>query len=1079
MVEEGNESPGKDENPESKEEPNKGTEEPKEQPPEGPATEEEKSVRKKKKGSRSGSRLTLEASETQVKKEEAKEEKDTEEIQPEAAETVKPVPDDAPKPDKKGKKKKGDKKEEKASKKKDKASEEIQPEAGGAGEENANDAEEADKKEMETKEDKKGDKASKKKDKGKKEPASEPGEKDKKKDKKKKSAEAEKEEGPLPSQEKTLEDASGSFLKAKSVSSKSIDKDASSSAVKLAFSKSVDIVGSSSAVKTVPSKSVEVTKSEDLKEELAKRESKKSVTISEMKIGVEGLKTGIKKKGKKKKEKKVKKTSSSTEDVGKVAESDQGIAGKQKKKKGKQKKGETVKEGAEKEVKIKTLKKESSIKLKKGVSKSDSIIKKLKRSQSNLDQLMSRLSMHAAEMDELRRMSSMGRQSSTWTLAESSSTESSEESETSAVDKRISSTGAVKTKKGKGKKGKKGQKKKEPAEAEGEEGEPKKEKKKGKGKKGKEKEEKEPEPEDDVLAEINRMKYLATLAASGQDLAETAESIKAASIKQKKKKKKKKKIVEPELSKKEKLRLAAEQAEKAKISAEEAAAKAAELERIRLAEERKAAIEKQKKEGFEQQLRMEQLESAFEQFEDLVAYVNNMREAAKIQADWEFYVNCGRLPNPSKCDQMNTFLHLWENAIQETSMEEAARKTEDVLELLEELDDLIDTAKANDSDKVENWKWVRLLFRVQQAKSLDVATYRLLRNIEKNLHRIDIPTADYKYQDDNIALCLWLRIQLPTPLPNPRRPPKPRIEVQFPEMKMEVQYPPSIDGEKMAVRALYVKYDHLSDLSETYDKPPIPEHYDMDLHDAVRREWREKMLYKYKNRIRPPPPTVEEGAEGEGTEEVKDEVFPDDQEIPTVPYRKLEPTASEFVINNEEKLYKETRSALIKTVPDDVINLRKYSIIGGVYYLNLVHQPPQPQDFVTLEMNLTPLYLPKELELVDLYLDYSLPAVHEPNVRRPPEEIEEEMKKHEEELEKLVLVTLTWPEHVIFLELPMVCFWDAEQRVWSKQEVHDLKHNEEKGQLSFRTRKGAIFGLAVYRYANLPYQAWEMRPEAK
>ena len=61
----------------------------------------------------------------------------------------------------------------------------------------------------------------------------------------------------------------------------------------------------------------------------------------------------------------------------------------------------------------------------------------------------------------------------------------------------------------------------------------------------------------------------------------------------------------------------------------------------------------------------------------------------------------------------------------------------------------------------------------------------------------------------------------------------------------------------------------------------------------------------------------------------------------------------------------------------------------------------------------------------------------------------------------------------------MVCFWDAEQRVWSKQEVHDLKHNEDKGQLSFRTRKGAIFGLAVYRYANLPYQAGEMRPEAK
>jgi hypothetical protein len=68
---------------------------------------------------------------------------------------------------------------------------------------------------------------------------------------------------------------------------------------------------------------------------------------------------------------------------------------------------------------------------------------------------------------------------------------------------------------------------------------------------------------------------------------------------------------------------------------------------------------------------------------------------------------------------------------------------------------------------------------------------------------------------------------------------------------------------------------------------------------------------------------------------------------------------------------------------------------------------------------------------------------------------------------------------VIFLELPMVCYWDDERRVWSKSEVHDLKHNEEKGQLSFRTRKGGVFALATYRYANLPYQAWELRPEAK
>lgn len=73
----------------------------------------------------------------------------------------------------------------------------------------------------------------------------------------------------------------------------------------------------------------------------------------------------------------------------------------------------------------------------------------------------------------------------------------------------------------------------------------------------------------------------------------------------------------------------------------------------------------------------------------------------------------------------------------------------------------------------------------------------------------------------------------------------------------------------------------------------------------------------------------------------------------------------------------------------------------------------------------------------------------------------------------------SWPEHVIFLELPMVCYWDNQRKLWTKSEIYDLKHNEDKCQLTFRLRKCGIFALAVYRYANLPYQAWEMRPEAK
>lgn len=76
-----------------------------------------------------------------------------------------------------------------------------------------------------------------------------------------------------------------------------------------------------------------------------------------------------------------------------------------------------------------------------------------------------------------------------------------------------------------------------------------------------------------------------------------------------------------------------------------------------------------------------------------------------------------------------------------------------------------------------------------------------------------------------------------------------------------------------------------------------------DLWEAMRTEWRQKLLYKYDNRVRKtpvPPPPQEEGQEGENPPEPppEDVIGPDD-EVPVVPYRKLEPTASEYVITRE------------------------------------------------------------------------------------------------------------------------------------------------------------------------------------
>lgn len=127
--------------------------------------------------------------------------------------------------------------------------------------------------------------------------------------------------------------------------------------------------------------------------------------------------------------------------------------------------------------------------------------------------------------------------------------------------------------------------------------------------------------------------------------------------------------------------MTAEMIEKLRIEAELEAARQAELEKKRLEEERKAAIEKEKREIVEHRLRLEQLNKTKSKLQDVLKNYKNLNEQEKDCAEWEFYIACGRLPNPSLCDQMNTYLHLWEKELDETTMDEASKRTTDVVKV--------------------------------------------------------------------------------------------------------------------------------------------------------------------------------------------------------------------------------------------------------------------------------------------------------------------------------------------------------------------------------------------------------------
>ena len=69
------------------------------------------------------------------------------------------------------------------------------------------------------------------------------------------------------------------------------------------------------------------------------------------------------------------------------------------------------------------------------------------------------------------------------------------------------------------------------------------------------------------------------------------------------------------------------------------------------------------------------------------------------------------------------------------------------------------------------------------------------------------------------------------------------------------------------------------------------------------------------------------------------------------------------------------------------------------------------------------------------------------------------------------------PDTVLWFEPPLVAHWIPERKIWSTQDVHDIKYNEEKQIITFRTGRLGIHGLAGFRFINLPYQSWELKPE--
>ncbi|KAI5732397.1 hypothetical protein M8J77_026254 [Diaphorina citri] len=542
--------------------------------------------------------------------------------------------------------------------------------------------------------------------------------------------------------------------------------------------------------------------------------------------------------------------------------------------------------------------------------------------------------------------------------------------------------------------------------------------------------------------------------------------------------------------------------------------RAEELELSRQREEqerRKQKIEEAKA----KRLRAEKLQQEHELREtQLLVSINIMRELFKLKLDIDVtnrndsflssYMNEAHLPEICSSSDMHLFLSKWK-------YDEETVTWSLIMDMLSTLDSLIDNPLNSSPSTVNNWKDVRQCFRNELQTSLDNETYLTLQNIRKNMSAITLETYKYHNSNEYFSLHLWTIIDLPKMASSDKSLPV----IDFPECGVVITVPEKLQYTAITIRCLRLKYDHYSDTSTTWDPKPLPDVMKLDLYDFCKylwtekenfereqdkliaefeKEWRQRMdaqrIVKVDETNISPERTEreneDEGSESEDHNNLSDRE-PMEIKPPVVTYSEEDDLEQEvcgmrkcpdlIIKQLEDDLLEEMRRTLAPDVMENDVNMRRHVILGGVFHLEFIKQPHQP---VTLpdQSIMTIFNGPHSLQMEDYQ------EAFDTSDAQKQESDEEDTSDsgaatQNAQLEKLAFVQISVPDNVLWFEPPSIARWDSGKQCWTKDYIYDIKFNEEKQFITFRSGKMGAYGLTCSRFINIPYQSWELRPEGE
>nr|A6H8T2.2 RecName: Full=Dynein axonemal intermediate chain 7 [Danio rerio] len=513
------------------------------------------------------------------------------------------------------------------------------------------------------------------------------------------------------------------------------------------------------------------------------------------------------------------------------------------------------------------------------------------------------------------------------------------------------------------------------------------------------------------------------------------------------------------ISKAEKERLQREEEEKRQREAEEARLIAEREENERLERER---IEQEKQHILElkdRERREDELNELRHILDENHFAVTVWEAECREKSKWERYMLCDGSPDPSVQPEINTYISLWrddsENQIQKV-LEECAL----TLELEKELEFLL--GDGPEPSIAEQYQETLLSLQNLIHYKLNQATEELLKFANYNSD-IDTGNMQTVVKDSNITLCLWANLNK-----------NPRFKgYKFEEVGLGFELPKPLAVIEVAVRILHTRYDHLSHHSE---REQLQKRRSMM--EAILTQNTESSAAVHNGKMEGERDESESSKQVDECHSVRSESRKRSA-VSVISAKEGRKSSSIKLLEEGESQMEEITTTLeadqhdpypspAEPVTDTdvhIVDLQQFTPLGGVFYFDLFHMPPQSRTVKGWEMR----------ELLDTGLQV-FPYPTEQSRIQSSTSVKLDEHSNTTVASLPVGVTVALPHSVLFLEDPQVARWDPIGQHWRTDCISETSYDAELRTISFQMTAFYAFTLLQETYANMPFQSWELRP---